>query len=192
MPDRHPRTQRPDHHPRDRRLWHGAWKRLCPHPGRWGANRGGAGHLDREADRQPPVCRLHREQPLYLHTHWPSWFTQRIQDQVSHYTFQLPSLDLLLFRYYVGCDAIFNQANGTLESPAYGVEDYPPNQVGWEIVFKDYESTTITTQECTYRVRHPEGGRLSMRFNDLQLHSSDKIEVRDRTAILEVETGKRK
>ena len=49
---------------------------------------------------------------------------------MSHYTFQLPSLDLLLFRYYVGCDAIFNQANGTLESPAYGVEDYPPNQVG--------------------------------------------------------------
>ena len=33
-------------------------------------------------------------------------------------------------RYYVGCDAIFNQANGTLESPAYGVEDYPHNQVG--------------------------------------------------------------
>ena len=35
-----------------------------------------------------------------------------------------------LCRYYVGCDAIFNQANGTLESPAYGVEDYPHNQVG--------------------------------------------------------------
>ena len=34
-----------------------------------------------------------------------------------------------LCRYYVGCDAIFNQANGTLESPAYGVEDYPHNQV---------------------------------------------------------------
>ena len=28
-------------------------------------------------------------------------------------------------------------------------------------------------------MRHPEGGRLSMRFNDLQLHSSDKIEVGD-------------
>jgi len=74
-------------------------------------------------------------------------------------------------KYYVGCDAIFNQANGTLESPAYGVEDYPPNQ------------------ECTYRVRHPEGGRLSMRFNDLQLHSSDKIEVYDGQGGLKLHPG---
>jgi len=64
-------------------------------------------------------------------------------------------------KYYIGCNAIINQANGTLESPAYGVASYPHNQ------------------DCVYRVRHPTGGRLSMRFNDLRLHSSDKIQVYD-------------
>ena len=32
-------------------------------------------------------------------------------------------------------------------------------------------------QDCVYRVRHPTGGRLSMRFNDLRLDPADKVEV---------------
>ena len=67
-------------------------------------------------------------------------------------------------KYYVGCDATINQANGTLSSPAYGVAPYPHNQ------------------DCTYRVRHPEGGRLSIRFSDLRLKSPDRIQVGDWTS----------
>ena len=34
-------------------------------------------------------------------------------------------------------------------------------------------------QDCVYDIRHPDpaGGRLSMRFNDLRLDTSDRIEV---------------
>jgi hypothetical protein len=32
-------------------------------------------------------------------------------------------------KYYSGCSATINRANGTIESPAYGVTGYPPNQV---------------------------------------------------------------
>ena len=65
-------------------------------------------------------------------------------------------------KYYEGCSAIINQHNGTLQSPAYALgADYPANQ------------------ECVYRIRHPEGGRLSMIFTDLNIHPTDKIEVYD-------------
>ena len=62
-------------------------------------------------------------------------------------------------KYFTGCNVIINRPNGTIESPAYGVGGYPGSQ------------------ECTYRVLHPEGGRLSMRFNDVRLDPSDKIQV---------------
>ena len=32
-------------------------------------------------------------------------------------------------KYYSGCSSIITHLNGTLESPAYGVTTYPPNQV---------------------------------------------------------------
>jgi hypothetical protein len=36
---------------------------------------------------------------------------------------------LFRMKYYSGCSATINRANGTIESPAYGVTGYPPNQV---------------------------------------------------------------
>ena len=32
-------------------------------------------------------------------------------------------------------------------------------------------------QECVYRIIHPQGARLSMRFSDLRLHTTDRIQV---------------
>ena len=33
------------------------------------------------------------------------------------------------------------------------------------------------SQECSMRILHPTGGRLSMRFNDLRLHNTDTVQV---------------
>jgi hypothetical protein len=38
-------------------------------------------------------------------------------------------VSLFRMKYYSGCSATINRANGTIESPAYGVTGYPPNQV---------------------------------------------------------------
>jgi len=67
-------------------------------------------------------------------------------------------------RFYVGCSAVITQMNGTIQSPAFGVtHSYPPNQ------------------DCVYRIVHPSstGGRLSLRFNQLQLDPTDRVEVYD-------------
>ena len=32
-------------------------------------------------------------------------------------------------KYFTGCSLVINRANGTIESPAYGVGRYPANQV---------------------------------------------------------------
>lgn len=32
-------------------------------------------------------------------------------------------------KYYTGCSVVINRANGTIESPAYGVGRYPASQV---------------------------------------------------------------
>ena len=64
------------------------------------------------------------------------------------------------FRYYEGCDMTLDVRNGTVSSPAFGSAPYPHNQ------------------ECTYRIRHPEGnGRVSMAFMHLDLHPTDVLEV---------------
>ena len=84
-------------------------------------------------------------------------------------------------KYYTGCNVIINRPNGTIESPAYGVDKYPPNQVIMfvytSIWYKYGISMNDFLQECVYRVLHPAGGRLSMRFEDLRLDSSDRVQV---------------
>ena len=63
-----------------------------------------------------------------------------------------------------GCNVVINQFNGTLTSPAFGkseIDGYPPNQ------------------ECIYSIRNPSGTRLSMMFTSLDVHNSDKVQVRD-------------
>ena len=65
-------------------------------------------------------------------------------------------------KFYEGCSSIIDTYNGTLSSPAYGIgAEYPANQ------------------DCVYRIRHPEGGKLSLLFSELNLHPTDKIEVTD-------------
>ena len=63
---------------------------------------------------------------------------------------------------FLGCNAVINRFNGTLSSPAFGKPEsngYPPNQ------------------ECIYTIRHPSGNRLSMMFTNLDLHTSDRVQV---------------
>ena len=63
-------------------------------------------------------------------------------------------------RYYEGCNTIVTKRNGTIHSPAYGSSDYPTNQ------------------ECVIRIRDPEGGRLSMKFTNMDVHFTDVVQVR--------------
>lgn len=67
-------------------------------------------------------------------------------------------------KYHEGCSAVINAYNGTVLSPAYNAahaDEYPANQ------------------ECVYRIIHPEGGKLSLMFDDFDVHPSDKVEVLD-------------
>ena len=71
---------------------------------------------------------------------------------------------ILNFVIFAGCNVVINQFNGTLTSPAFGkpeINGYPPNQ------------------ECIYTIRNPSGTRLSMMFTSLDVHPSDKVQVRD-------------
>ena len=70
-------------------------------------------------------------------------------------------VDLIqIFICNLGCNAILNRHNGTLTSPAFGHANYPHNQ------------------KCTYKIRHPEGGKLSMIFSYLDVHPTDSVQVR--------------
>ena len=65
---------------------------------------------------------------------------------------------------FPGCNVVINQFNGTLTSPAFGkseIDGYPPNQ------------------ECIYTIRNPAGTRLSMMFTSLDVHNTDKVQVRE-------------
>ena len=62
-------------------------------------------------------------------------------------------------RYYEGCDAIITQRNGTVHSPAFGSSAYPTNQ------------------ECVLRVQDPMGGKISLKFTDMDIHASDVVQV---------------
>lgn len=64
-------------------------------------------------------------------------------------------------RYTQGCKATINARNGTVSSPAFGLEDYPNNQ------------------ECLFKIQNPAGGALSLRFDEFKIHSSDFVQIYD-------------
>lgn len=64
-------------------------------------------------------------------------------------------------RYSQGCKATIIAANGTVTSPAYGLASYPNNQ------------------ECLYRIKNPNGGPLSLKFDEFSIHPSDVVQVFD-------------
>ena len=41
-------------------------------------------------------------------------------------------------KYFTGCNTIINRPNGTIQSPAYGVGRYPPNQVLYSLAPYNY------------------------------------------------------
>ena len=64
-------------------------------------------------------------------------------------------------RYTQGCKATIILLNGTVTSPAFGLEDYPSNQ------------------ECLYKIKNPSKGPLSLRFDKFNVHQSDAVQVFD-------------
>lgn len=64
-------------------------------------------------------------------------------------------------KYTQGCGATITALNGTVSSPAYDLSNYPNNQ------------------ECFYRIKNPNGGPLSMRFERFNVHNSDKVQIYD-------------
>lgn len=64
-------------------------------------------------------------------------------------------------RYTQGCRATIIARNGTVQSPSYGLNDYPNNQ------------------ECLYRVKNPQGSALSLKFVDFNVHNTDYVQVYD-------------
>lgn len=64
-------------------------------------------------------------------------------------------------RYTQGCKATINARNGTVSSPAFGLDDYPNNQ------------------ECLFKIQNPAGGPLSLRFDEFKVHSSDFVQIYD-------------
>lgn len=64
-------------------------------------------------------------------------------------------------RYSQGCKATIIASNGTFTSPAYGLTNYPNNQ------------------ECLYRIKNPNGGPLSLKFDEFSIHPSDVVQVFD-------------
>lgn len=64
-------------------------------------------------------------------------------------------------RYTQGCKATINARNGTVSSPAFGLDDYPNNQ------------------ECLFKIQNPAGGALSLRFDEFKVHSSDFVQIYD-------------
>ncbi|XP_055387901.1 uncharacterized protein LOC129616312 isoform X2 [Condylostylus longicornis] len=64
-------------------------------------------------------------------------------------------------RYTQGCKATITSRNGTVSSPAFGLEDYPTNQ------------------ECYFVIRNPQGAPLSLKFDKFSVHKSDLVQVYD-------------
>ena len=62
-------------------------------------------------------------------------------------------------RYYEGCDAIITERNGTIYSPAFGSSNYPTNQ------------------ECDIRVQDPMGGKISLKFTQMDIHTTDFVQA---------------
>ncbi|CAG9863735.1 unnamed protein product [Phyllotreta striolata] len=66
-------------------------------------------------------------------------------------------------RYTQGCKATIVARNGTISSPAYGLENYPSNQ------------------ECLYKIKNPGGQALSLNFGNFDVDKSDFVQVFDGT-----------
>ena len=62
---------------------------------------------------------------------------------------------------YVGCEQVLSAANGSVSSPAFGLGQYPSNQ------------------DCTYLIKRPKGGPLSLRFTHFDLDEADFVQVRN-------------
>lgn len=61
--------------------------------------------------------------------------------------------------FLLGCEQVLTVANGSISSPAFGLAPYPSNQ------------------ECTYLVKRPKGGPLSLRFTHFDLDDGDFVQV---------------
>ncbi|XP_012280254.1 sushi, von Willebrand factor type A, EGF and pentraxin domain-containing protein 1 [Orussus abietinus] len=64
-------------------------------------------------------------------------------------------------RYTQGCKATIVASNGTIQSPAYGLSNYPNNQ------------------ECFYKIKNIRGGPLSLKFTNFNVHETDIVQVFD-------------
>ncbi|XP_069982832.1 uncharacterized protein uif isoform X1 [Penaeus vannamei] len=64
-------------------------------------------------------------------------------------------------RYSSGCSVTIEASKGTITSPAFGISDYPTNQ------------------ECSYLIKRPGGGSLSLKFNAFDVEEKDAIQVYD-------------
>ncbi|XP_063614589.1 sushi, von Willebrand factor type A, EGF and pentraxin domain-containing protein 1-like isoform X2 [Penaeus indicus] len=64
-------------------------------------------------------------------------------------------------RYSSGCSVTIEASKGTITSPAFGISDYPTNQ------------------ECSYLIKRPGGGSLSLKFNAFDVEEKDTIQVYD-------------
>ncbi|XP_013781236.1 uncharacterized protein LOC106465521 [Limulus polyphemus] len=67
-------------------------------------------------------------------------------------------------RYRSGCEVEMVASSGNISSPAFGVVNYPSNQV------------------CRYRVTRPEGGSISLKFTEFDVIEDDYVEVFDGTS----------
>lgn len=62
---------------------------------------------------------------------------------------------------FAGCRATITDFNGTLSSPAFGLANYPSNL------------------DCLIRIKNPTNGPLSLKFDALNLHQSDVVQIYD-------------
>lgn len=68
-------------------------------------------------------------------------------------------------RYTQGCRATLLAYNGTIQSPAFGLNNYPNNQ------------------ECLFKVKNPNQTPLSLRFDKFNVHPTDMVQVYDGSSI---------
>lgn len=68
-------------------------------------------------------------------------------------------------RYTQGCRATLLAYNGTIQSPAFGLSNYPNNQ------------------ECLFKIKNPNQTPLSLRFDKFTVHSTDSVQVFDGSSI---------
>lgn len=64
-------------------------------------------------------------------------------------------------RYSQGCRATITEVNGTLATPAFGLTHYPSNL------------------DCLIRIKNPQSGPLSLKFDSMNIHSSDVVQIYD-------------